>query len=252
MTQLLADVFDCLILDSANNVVATTTLQDANINITTNSSEVRAGIGHNLLAIIHSSKDIEVNLTDIEFKLDYLAMSLGTSIVTESGLAYHMPTYKTVVAAGSDKKIVLEEAPKMVASEAMLLKIFKQDGTAVTVASISTKDVLLTGVDAGDIVEVRTYIYETSATTKNLSIDSKIWPKDYKLALETLIVDASEQPIYKIQYIFDRSKPSGNITLNTSSNREATAQEISFMILKPKTSTQIGRVLKIPIPAPST
>ena len=252
---LVADVFDVVILDSTNNPIASTTLQDANIEISMTANDVRAGKGNQLIAIIHSTRDINIPLTDVEWNYEYLAMQLGQDINTGAGVAYAMPKWYTAVAESSNVKITLDEAPKMTTGGTpapVLLKIYKEDGTAVSGTHITVAAKVVTiaaagGVEAGDKVEVRTYVYESSATTQKISIDDTVFPKDFKIVLETIEIDSDESPTHRLQYQFDRSKPTGNITLNTSSERNASTQVMNLRVLKPKTSTEVGRVLRIPI-----
>ncbi len=52
-------------------------------------------------------------------------------------------------------------------------------------------------------MEVRTYVYDTPATTQEFEIDNKVFAKGLKAVLETWEVDAAEElPIAKIHYKF--------------------------------------------------
>lgn len=248
--SLVADVFDLLIYDEEeNDVIATTTLQDANIEINTESNDVRAGKGNQLISIIHSERDINIPVTDVEWKPEYLAMQLGQTVTTGAGEAYHMPVHKVAEegAETEEVKITLDEEPKMENGEPVLLKIYDMEGESVTIDSVDGKDVLLDGVDVGDRVEVRTFLYETDEETEKIVIDDTVWPKDYKLILETLEIDRNEQPTHKLQYIFDRGKPTGEVTIDTESERDASTQEMEFRVLKPEWTTEVGRILRIKI-----
>lgn len=247
---MVADVFDVIILDAENNPVGITTLQDANIEISTTANDVRAGKGNQLIAIIHSTRDINVALTDVEWNYENLAMQLGQDIETGAGVAYAMPKWYTAETSGETVIIELDESPILDEGEPVLLKMYEEDGTAITTGiSVSGNDVTFaSGVDEGDKILVKTYTYDSAATTESIVIDDTVWPTDFKMALETIEINEDEQPTHKLQYQFNRAKPTGNITLNTSSERDASTQEMNMRVLKPKTSTEVGKVLRIPIP----
>lgn len=94
----IADVFDCLLIDKNNEVLASTTLQNAEINVQVQESEVRGGKNNNLLGILHSSRDIEISLTDATFNFEWLAKQIGSTIQYKPVEAYATPEFKKVVA----------------------------------------------------------------------------------------------------------------------------------------------------------
>lgn len=243
---IIADVFDVVLKDNTTgDIIASTTLTEANIEIRVDTQDVRGGKGNQLIAVLHSSRDIEISLTDVDFKYEWLVQQLGTSITTGTGVAYAMPKWYTVVDASSSKKITLDETPLATNND---LKIFKADGTAITAFTVSGKDVTITsGVSAGDLVEVRTYKYSTNANTKTVTIEQDKFPATVMMILETLEINENEVPVARVQYQFDSVLPTGNITLNTSSERSAKAFQTTFRVIKPKTSTVVGRVLRIPL-----
>lgn len=240
---LVADVFKALIIDSAGNVLAKDTLQDANIVAEVQKNDVTGGQGDGLIAVLHGRKDINVTMTDPTWQMENLALHLGQDIVVGAGKAYAMPKWYTVEDSTGTKSIELENAPI-----ANTLKIYLDDGTPLGGFTVSGKKVTISdiAVSEGEKVEVRTYEYQTSATAETLEIDLTKFPKDAKLVLETLEIDEDEQPLAILQYQFDRVKPDANFAINTASAREASNTESTFRVMKPKDSTVVGRLIRIP------
>lgn len=244
--SLIADVFDVLLIDSEKNVIATTTLTEANIDVTVQENDVRGGKGNQLLGILHSDRDIVINLTDAEFKYEWLAKQLGQDIKTGAGVAYAMPKWYEVEENLTELEITLDHEPLV---DDISLKIYDVSGKELT-GTVSGKVVSFSaGVQKGDRVEVRTYKYATDAKTETIEIDNSVFAKGVQCVLETLEIDGEENPMSTIQYQFDKALPSGNFTINTASERTAQTQAFNLRVIKPANSTKVGKVLRIPIDA---
>jgi hypothetical protein len=244
---LIADVFNVTLIDPvSNDVIATTTLQDANIDVKVSENEVRAGQGNALIGTLHVSRDITISLTDAEFKYDWLAKQLGQDVKTGAGVAYAAPKFYTL---DSSKAITLDKNP----SDANTLAIYKEDGTKINSAdyTYATGKVTFsgTGYNEGDQVEVRTYTYATDATTQTIEFDSKVFAKGLKAILETVEIDGDETITHVLQYQFDSAVPDGNFQVQTKSDRNAATQAFGLKVIKPKNSTVVGRLLRFPYTA---
>lgn len=243
---LVADVFDVVIKKANGDVLGRTELQDANIEVSQDTNDVRAGKGNGLYAILHSNQDININLTDVVWDLKSVALHLGQEVITGEATAWAMPKDYQVSNDGTDDKITLDNTP---ISEADLV-IHDKDGELIADSNylLSGSDVTFSGgVAVGDWVTVQTYKYTTDATAETVKIEQDKFPKDVMIVLETLEIDQNESPKSKIQYQFDRTKPSASFSINTSSERNANTHESSFRVMKPKHTSEVGRVIKIPI-----
>jgi hypothetical protein len=249
---LIADIFLVNLVDENNDVIATSTLQEGNLEVTVSENDVRGGRGNALLAVLHSDRDIAINLTDAEFRYDWLAKQLGQDIVTGAGTAYAMPKWYTAAdidtaTAGDQPGITLDKTP----SDSTSLAIYNESGVKITGFTVSgaTVDfaVASPAVAVGDLVDVRTYIYATSAQAETITIDNTVFAKGVKAILETLEIDSEENPTHKLQYQFDKAIPSGNFSINTSSERTANTQAFNLRVVKPATSNVVGRVVREPI-----
>lgn len=244
---LIADVFNVTLIDpTTNDVIATTTLQDANIDVKVSENEVRAGQGNLLIGTLHVSRDITISLTDAEFKYDWLAKQLGQDVKTGAGVAYAASKYYTVEGT-TTLTITLDKIP----SDTATLSIYDLDGKKLAVTTdytVSTDTVtfLAAGITSGVQVEVRTFAYATDASTQTIEFDSKVFAKGLKAILETVEIDGDETITHTLQYQFDSAVPDGNFQVQTKSDRNAATQAFGLKVIKPKTSTVVGRLLRFP------
>lgn len=245
----IADVFDVILIDTDGDTIGTTTLQEANIEVQVQENEVRGGKGNQLLGILHSDRDITINLTDVNFRYEWLAKQLGQDIKTGAGVAYAMPKWYTVVDNAGTKEFTLDETP----SDAVSLAIYDEGGNKLTpttdyTVSADKVTIIDATIAAGDAVEVRTYKYATDAQTQTIEIDNSVFAKGVTAILDTLEIDEStETATHKIQYQFDNALPSGNFSINTASEKTASTQAFNLRVVKPKTSTKVGRMLRFAI-----
>jgi len=245
-----ADVFDAILIDANGDTIATNTLQSGNLDVSVQEQEIRGGKGNALLGLLHVSRDITVDLSDSAFRYEWMAKQLGQTIVTGAGVAYTMPKFYTVATESSNKVITLDETPTNIDSVVMYDKNgVKLNKTTDFTLSSNKITIVKTGINAGDLVDVRTFTYATSANTQTINIDSSVFAKGCKLILETIEISGDEIPLFKVQYQFESVVPTGNFQINTSSERTAQAQNFQLKVLKPETSTVVGKVVRIPIAA---
>ena len=242
----IADVFNVTLIDTAtNDVIATTTLTDASIDVKVNENEIRGGQGNTLLGTLHVSRDITVSLTDIEFKYDWLAKQLGQDITTGAGVAYAAPKFYTVVDNAGTLTITLDKTPTNIST----IAIYDANGVKISASDYTLSASTLTfttGVVGGDSVEVRTYAYATSASTQTIVFDSAVFAKGMKAILETVEISGDENITHTLQYQFDSCVPDGNFQIQTKSSKEAASQAFGLKVIKPETTTVVGRLLRIP------
>lgn len=244
----IADVFEMILIDNDGDVVGTTTLQDANIEVSVQENDVRGGRGNQLYGILHADRDIAISANDINFRYDWLAKQLGQDIATGAGVAYAMPKFYKV----ATKKITLEETPLASGHE---LAVYSADGQKISGATVTGDEVDFTAatpaVADGDDVEVRTFKYATPAETQQIKIDNEVFAKGVKAVLETVEVDEeSETVTHKLQYEFHKAIPTGNFSMNTASERSAQAQAFNLRVVKPKTTSEVGLIKRIPVGTP--
>lgn len=246
MTQLIADVFDCVLRDSdTKEVIGLTTLQDAQIQAKVNSSDVIGGKGGQVIAVLNSNRDISIQLTDVEINYKTLARQFGQDVVTGAGVAYAMP--KSYSVSGST---VILDNPVSTKDADNALSIVNSDGESITGFTVTGNTVSLSTatptVSSGDSVTVETYKYDTDATTESIQIDNAVFARGMECILETYELDDQEKITHKVQFQFTNALMDGNFTLDTKSQKQAVTDQTTLRILKPSNSTVVGKLLRIP------
>ena len=251
--SLIADVFDVLLVDSSGNMFASTTLSSGDIDIKCDSKEIRAGRGDSLISILRSNRQVDIKLTEVTFKWDFLALQLGNTASVGATTAYATSKYYECVdidgETGTNVGFVLNETPLASGSG---LKIFNATtGAEVALTSgytIFVDEVIIVGGVIGARYEVRGYKYTTGSTASTIVIDNVSFPDDVICILETLeISEEGETLLSKVQYVFDKAVPDGNITISTKKEKDANVTNFTLKALKPANSNNIGRVIKIPV-----
>jgi hypothetical protein len=241
----IADVFDVTLISGNGDVIGTTTVQDASIDVKVTENEIRGGKGNTLLGTLHVSRDITISLTDVEFRYEWLAKQLGQDVKTGAGVAYASPKWYTATDSSGSIEITLDKAP----ADATTLAIYDASGKKIDSSKYTTLAGVITftsGVVAGDQVEVRTYSYATDATTQTIEFDSAVFANGVKAILETVEIDGDETITHVLQYQFDSAVPDGNFQVQTKSDRNAATQAFGLKVIKPKTSTVVGRLVRFP------
>jgi len=247
--SLIADIFNVLLIDDTGTIFASTTLQSADIDIKVDSKDIFGGRGNALIAVLHSGRQADIKLGDVEFKYDWLAKQLGTTIgAAATATVWAMPTFYT---AATTTGITVTISPKPLAS-ASGIEIYTSVGVLVppanyTVVAATGVITFTSGVVAGDIVEVRGYKYTSAATATTVTIDNTSFADGVICVLETLEISEDETVLAKIQYIFDEVLPSGNFTISTKKERDANVSNFELKAIKPRTSNTIGRIVRIPV-----
>lgn len=245
--SLIADIFDVLIVDDTGEMLASSSLSSADINIQVNSTEVRAGRGDALIAVLHSGRQVDITLAEVEFKWDWLAKQLGQTATTGAVEIWALPKWYKAVDTSGTITITLDNEPIATNSG---IKIYGSDGQAITTFTVSAKKVTFaSGVNGGDAIEVRGYKYTSPATASEIIIDNISFADGVKCILETIEIDEDETQLSKVQYIFDEALFDGNINIQTKKERDAIVTNVALKAVKPRTSNTIGRVIKIPLGA---
>ncbi|MFK7678824.1 hypothetical protein ACI3ER_12340 [Bacillus sp. Wb] len=244
---LIPNVFDMLLIDTkSGKTYAKSTLQESGIQFEQEANDVNGGAGNDILAILHGRKDITITANDPVWDMELLALRMGSEIITGTGIAHAIPQDYFKAEAGDDPDTTKITLPH--AAIAGTVKVKKEDGTDVEGFTLDGMEVTFpeATIAEGEMVKVVTYQYNTPAGTKTTTIDSTKFPKDLKIILQTVEFDLDEQPINYIYFEFDRVKPSPSFNINTTSQREASVDENSFRVMKPKYSKTLGRKMIIP------
>lgn len=246
--HLIADVFKLDFMQNDAVAISCDTLTDAGIEIKANTKEVRGGQGNNLIATLHSSRDISITATDTTFDYGILATNLGSEIVVGAGVAYTPRQTYTVILNSASKEVVLSKAP----IDTSKVAVYGSDGSKLvktTDYSISGSKITFSGskISENDEVIVDAYAYKTSESAERISIGANTYPKGGKLILTTLEIDAgTEMPVATIQFVFPNCIPTGDLKFDTKSEREAVQTNLQFNVLK-GTTDEVGYVMRLPM-----
>jgi hypothetical protein len=242
MEGFIFDVFKVqMITSDTNEVFATTTLQNAQIQRQLQETEVRGGVGNKLLAQLYHTPSHTIQLEHTKFAYDWLARQIGSTITTGAGTAWKfLDSYKVASA-----KVSLPETPTAVGD--VIVK--NASGQPVTGFTLSGKDLDFTAatpkVTDGDELQI-TYQYSTDPQTQTIVMDDSKFPKGAKLILETLEYDGNNNPLALIQVEYYSVVPDGQFTLNTQAQRQAVTQQMNLKVVSVDGDV-VGEIRRIPV-----
>lgn len=247
---LIADVFDAAFYQGDRLAFVSDTLTDAGIDVKVNEKEVRGGKGNGLIATLHSSRDITVKLTDPVFRFETLAMQLGTDIVTGEGIGYCMIRYYPVKVESAKKQITLEKLPLKATDVELFHKgeKLKAEDYVITDSVVEFKSDKVKELDK---ITVYPYAYRTNASARLIEINSDTFATGGKLVLETIEINEKEIPTARLFYVFENALPTGNFSINSKSEKDASPVELELKIAKPADSSKVGYILREDIDTPS-
>jgi hypothetical protein len=199
-----------------------------------------------LIAILHSARKVDISVSEMTFKWDFIQNQLGKAASTAAVDMWATPKFYTA-ATTTGVTISLDHAPK---NDEADIEIYTSAGVLIadsTYSIVSTTVTFASGVTAGQIVEVRGYIYTSAATASTVLIDNTSFADGLKCILTTIEIDEDETPLYTIQIQLDECLPSGNFDLSTKSARDASVQNFTFKAIKPVTSDTLGRIIRVAV-----
>jgi len=244
--SLIADVFDISLITDAGSIIASTTLSSADVKISVDEKEVRGGKGDALIAILHSARKVEISVSEMTFKWDFIQNQLGKAAATAAVDMWATPKFYTAV-SDTGIKITLDHTPK---NDEADIEIYTTAGVLIADSTYSIATNVVTfasGVTEGQIVEVRGYIYSSAATASTVLIDNTSFADGVKCVLTTIEINSDETPEYTIQIQLDECLPSGNFDISTKSARDASVQNFTFKAIKPSTSDTLGRIIRVAV-----
>lgn len=231
---LIVDVFDCYIISDDEQVICQDRLTSSGIEISVDATEIRGGKGNGLIATVGGNKDLSITTEEPTFRMEALALQMGTTINTGTGVAYKSKEYTV-----SGGKITLDETPIT-----GTVKVYGDTGKITASATGSGKDVTITGHD-GEKVKV-VYQYKTPATSDTIEINAKKFPTAKKIVLETIVIDSSENEIATLQLEIPKAKPDGSFSISTSSSKDPMSTSITWKAMA-DSNGKLGEFKLIPI-----
>ena len=224
----LPSVADFRMYDSNQNLLAVgKTLTESTLEMSVASADVRGGKGNPLQYVYYHTPELAITLTDAQFNLPFLALTMGSSVVTGSDVW----TEETVTLAGGGAGTVVGTPVDFLGAVTKYGWALLEDGTTQRV-TFTGSNFTVSGGTLGDVVCVK-YVY-TNAAAKEVTIPANVLPSNVILVLDALLAssDDSANVVGSIQFEIPRCQLSGNFTLSMTadgvSTTPLTARALSY------------------------
>lgn len=152
------------------------TLLDSSINISSSNEEVRGGQGNSLWGKYYHTSAMDITLTELMFKLEYIAWQTGSSIVT--GADYYTSEQVTITEEGKGS---VTGTPVAFGDYGIVGFATKAGEDVYTTVTFTGKQFTMAGVKQGDIVCVK-YV-ENNVADRYLTVSSDFVPETVHLVM---------------------------------------------------------------------
>ena len=229
------DVFEAVLVDrdSAGAVVDVKVLgytSETSFSHTTESEDLRAGIGNKFFARLYKSKGVSFTITNEIGSDSMLEMSTGGKFkpLTES-----LATVETAFVELDDTKAVikLENLPSNESDLVGTPKVLDQNNQPVNgTFTFSSKKIQLSDTKlVGQEVKVVYFIKKTELD--GLAISAKTFPSAREIHLRSIVYDNDNNVVANVYYVAKRAIPNGNLDRSHAKGTNMTNQ-ITFDCLE--------------------
>ena len=229
------DVFEAVLVDrdSAGAVVDVKVLgytSETSFSHTTESEDLRAGIGNKFFARLFKSKGVSFTITNEIGSYSMLEMSTGGKFkpLTES-----LATVETAFVELDDTKAVikLENLPSNESDLVGTPKVLDQNNQPVNgTFTFSSKKIQLSDTKlVGQEVKVVYFIKKTELD--GLAISAKTFPSAREIHLRSIVYDNDNNVVANVYYVAKRAIPNGNLDRSHAKGTNMTNQ-ITFDCLE--------------------
>lgn len=211
-------VADGYFYDFNDNLVGTSKiLMDSNIEVSTSNTDVRGGKGNALQFIYWHSGDMNITLTDVQFNLDFLASTVGSTLETGSNI--YTEEFVTLTSGGAG---TVNGTPLAIQGSTLYGWV-THDGVEEPerVEFTGSNFTSSTGTE-DDVVCVRYYALDSAA--KKLTVYSNIVPDKLRLVLDAQLAskeDDSAAVVGKVEVIIPNFQLDGSFALNLTADQVA-------------------------------
>lgn len=234
MQTYIADTADVLFKNRrTGKVVFTAETQLAGLTGSEESEVIRGGIGNKSLYTIKHSKDVELNVRNATFSLEFLAMTQGESIHNDTSVITEV---ERLVA--KDGKVTIKGEP-----EDNKVQISGIDGEFKNVSleeegTIDVSDV----AEDGETVQVS---YAKEIKGRTIKLDATKFAEAYEVEYKTIEYDTdTNQVVRDIYFLFHNAVPAGEYELSFE-NGTAYTPELTFNAMSETNSDEIGRIVEV-------
>jgi hypothetical protein len=232
--KFLTSVADVYMYDDANGTLLAVGKTNSNTSIETKlaNTDVRGGRGAPLQYVFFHSPDLTLTIEDVQFNLDYLANTVGSTVGTGANV-FQEETITLVAKAGT-----VTGTPIVLPGGTLLYGwVTHLDGTVEKV-TFSTKTFTCSLGGNTDTVCVRYYALNSAAST--VTINSNILPKIVHLVLETQLNSSDSSTANKIgvtQIDIPKATLSGNFTIAMKADGVASTPITARALASPDLTT---------------
>ena len=229
------DVFEAVLVDrdSAGAVVAVKVLgytSETSFSHTTESEDLRAGIGNKFFARLFKSKGVSFTITNEIGSDSMLEMTTGGKFkpLTES-----LATVETAFVELEEENAVikLENLPSSEPDLVGTPKVLDQNNQPINgTFTFSSKKIQLEGTElVGQEVKVVYFIKKTELD--GLAISAKTFPTAREIHLRSIVYDHDNNVVANVYYVAKRAIPNGNLDRSHAKGTNMTNQ-ITFDCLE--------------------
>lgn len=184
------------------------TLLDSSIETTLANTDVRAGRGNQLQYIYYHTAEMNVNISDAQWNLDFLAKQVGQSVETGSNIYVE----ENVTLGGGGAGTVVG-TPLAVVGSSVYGWVTTSDGTVQRV-TFAGSNFSVSGGSENDVVCVR--YYAANAGVRSLTVPSNFAPSILRLVLVAQLAssESSTNIIGEVQIEIPRASMTGAFTIS--------------------------------------
>lgn len=217
--KFMVSVADVRIYDQDNdNLIAIgKTLIDSSLDMTLSNTDIRGGRGNPLLSTYYHTSNLEIKVTETQFNLDFLALAVGSDVVTGDSVYTEENVTLGVGGAGT-----VLGTPIVVNSTTVYGWLTLPDEAGVEKVTFTGQNFTSALAAEGDIVCVR--YYNVNSAARSLTISSEILPKVVRVEMETLLISSQQTTnrIGIVQILIPTGTLTGNFSLSMSSDGVST------------------------------
>lgn len=209
MKKFLVSTADVYGYDANQNlVIYGKTLLDSSIETTLGNTDVRAGRGNQLQYVYYHTPEMNINISDAQWNLDFIAKHVGEDVETGSNIY----TEETVTLGGGGAGTVTG-TPLAVTGSTVYGWVTQESGVTTRV-TFTGQNFTLGGGSNGEVVCVRYYVLDSAA--RSVTIPANFVPAILRLVLVAQLAssEASTNIIGEVQIEIARATLSGAFTIS--------------------------------------
>mgnify|MGYP006315722605 FL=1 len=241
MKTVMQDTADVIITDLiTGKVVMNAEAQIGTISGTTEEEDLFGGIGNKKLYKIRSQKNVELTMSSAYADIEYWAMQQGVQVDEAGTATVTKSAFLKIADNAGALEVTIPNAPAGLVEAILVDKDGSQDPVTVTTGVVEVPVGAV--AKAGDEIQV---FYQETVTGNTVVIDAAKFSNKVKIEYRTISYDPVTAAVHAdVYFLFDEAIPSGNFEIGLS-NGQAYAPEVTFSVVAPKGSDELGRIVEV-------